>query len=223
MIGQLSGTLGQLGVSRKPVSAPQPTEWWLEGGINPANCMCAYQAIGASSYAQSLVNLNNPGVDNARKYKTNDPTWTSTNGWYFDGSGSNLLQCGDAKSRQGWAQFIRVKNIIDTTNIILGHPNAAFSIYGNRGGYLYFKFPKKNISISPSLVTGTVGSTDRRCFRDGQFLDDAGSDTSSNTDITIIGGSDFFYMTGYVLAVARYNTALTDAQAIAVMNAMAAL
>ena len=26
-------------------------DWWLSGGIDPADCVAAYQAIGAESYA----------------------------------------------------------------------------------------------------------------------------------------------------------------------------
>lgn len=59
------------------------TNWWLAGGIDPADCEAAYRAVGAASYAASKVNLNNPGykdlVDTGHA-----PTWT-VQGWQFDG------------------------------------------------------------------------------------------------------------------------------------------
>lgn len=82
-------------------------QWWLglrSAGkfVNPYHCVAAYQAKGVDSYADSLVNLANPGTFNLSEdiedYDglvpySNPPTWDTVNGWSFDrGDGSYTFQ-----------------------------------------------------------------------------------------------------------------------------------
>jgi len=61
-------------------------DWWLAGGINAANCIAAYQPIGAADYATSKVNLANPGTYDA--YEGTAPDWSAVTGWTFDSTNS---------------------------------------------------------------------------------------------------------------------------------------
>jgi hypothetical protein len=65
------------------IKAASEDYWWLAGGIDSANCIAAYQPIGAASYAVSLTDLSGSGND---VIEITAPDWTTTNGWSFDGS-----------------------------------------------------------------------------------------------------------------------------------------
>lgn len=58
--------------------------WYLPDGITAANCVAAYQAVGATSYAASKLNLNSLGT-HALTDGAAYPTWDA-NGWTFDGT-----------------------------------------------------------------------------------------------------------------------------------------
>lgn len=62
--------------------------WWLSGGISAANCIAAYQPIGAASLAASYVNLANPGTYDAAPGVA--PTFDAATGWTFNGSDQYL-------------------------------------------------------------------------------------------------------------------------------------
>ena len=79
--------------------------WWLSGGINPANCIAAYQAKGVASYTASKVNLANPGTYDAAD-GTAYPTWNSTYGWIFNGS-TQYLNTGIIPSSANWSYIFR--------------------------------------------------------------------------------------------------------------------
>jgi hypothetical protein len=71
--------------------AGEASAWYLAGGVDPANCIAAYQAKGAASYAASKVNLANPGTWDLSEIIA--PTWNALTGWTFDGA-TTLLDTG---------------------------------------------------------------------------------------------------------------------------------
>lgn len=63
--------------------------WWnLDGTIS--TCVAAYQAIGAASYAASLVNLFNPGTYDLTTASGKDPSWNVSTGWTGNGTDQYL-------------------------------------------------------------------------------------------------------------------------------------
>lgn len=228
MIGQLSGTLGQLGISRKPMGAPQ-TAWWLAGGIDPANCVCAYRAIGASSYAQSLVNLTGNSTYNLQDPVA--PPWNAATGWSFGQSVPNAYLVS--------APVGYNSTVIIELNYISGS--------GNAFGYMSFRITlanktllanmfhsntyKRNVTLTsgdhePSLI---VSLSRNSIFVNGDKRAGASSAPMIQTKTALIGalggGGDTpygggYYFNGNVLRVANYDTNLTDSQIAAVMQAM---
>lgn len=224
MISQLSGTLGQLGISRKPVSAPQPTGWWLEGGINPANCMCAYQAKGAASYAQSLVNLNSPN-DNTLVVKGTAPTnnWDSATGWYFDGN--YAFDTGVIFQ----LDYTAIVDFTCTTNrrYALGTRNVG--LYEGVSGLSNFIFDNSTFTYNPNtgmFSARVLAINKNKGYHDGIYVVDINKTTLSAPLLaTYIGAKNNFgnpisQFAGNIRSCCIYNTILTDAQILAVSTAM---
>lgn len=63
-------------------------QWWLKGGVNPSECLAAFQPIGASGITQSLFNINSRGSNDAVVGTT--PTHSKKQGWTFDGATTYL-------------------------------------------------------------------------------------------------------------------------------------
>lgn len=76
---------GGKGLSSVP---PLPSGWWDNNGAI-AGCVGAYQGLGAATYAASLANLANPGVNNLAD-GNHAPTFDSASGWKFNGSSQYL-------------------------------------------------------------------------------------------------------------------------------------
>jgi hypothetical protein len=64
-------------------------KWWLAGGVNSKDCVAAYQAVAAESYATSKVNLANPGTNSAVD-GSSYPDWNGDYGWLIS-SGQYLV------------------------------------------------------------------------------------------------------------------------------------
>ena len=102
-------------------------KWWLAGGINPANCIAAYQPKGASSYLRSKENLVNPGTYDA---EGTAPSWTAANGWDFVSSATSThLWTGiTPENDQTWSMIARFDDATETASATLaGFVNQAGS------------------------------------------------------------------------------------------------
>ena len=103
--------------------------WWnLDGGIpDPTG---AYQSVGAASFADSLVNLANPGTYDLTV--GNAPAWDAVNGWTGDGI-NDYLRTGITPA-DGWSAIVRFSGVaIWFTDCLFGesdgaNPSARFAI-----------------------------------------------------------------------------------------------
>lgn len=82
----LTGTIGSTEGRVKEHEQVDITGAWLSGGILPATLIGAYQSRGAASYAASLVNLANPGLHDLVSGAT-APGWSTETGWDASNSG----------------------------------------------------------------------------------------------------------------------------------------
>lgn len=99
-LNRTSNSVGRINTRRVDTAVNQ---WWLSGGIAAANCIAAYQAKGAASYAASLVNLANPGTYNATEGTA--PDWAAGTGWTFNGTTQFLIS--SVKVGSGYSFAIR--------------------------------------------------------------------------------------------------------------------
>lgn len=203
--------------------------WWLAGGVAPANCVGAYQAIGAASQAASYVNLANPGTNNLTA-GADPPTWSAATGWnWFAAAGNRWLDTGLVPG-VGWSMLIQYT---DWANSGFGN-----EIMGclDGGGKLFFlaidaisisyNLGNRQIDRAPGLAVGNVGIVGDFGYRNGTADGAAlGSTWGAITTPIHIGqiSSRAGCVTANVRAVAIYNATLTPAQALAVATRMAAL
>lgn len=96
--------------------------WYLAGGINPADCVLAYQPKGAADLASSYINIAHPGTLDASP-ATAPPGLSPTDGWLFDGT--KYLNTGMAELSETWTHIIQYK---------INVANHNGSVYGNYHG-----------------------------------------------------------------------------------------
>ena len=220
------------------------TPWYLAGGVSAANCIAAYQPIGAASYASSKVNLANPGTYDAVEGVA--PDWDAANGWRFNGT-NDYLNSGivHTKDYTALARFIRRGTTASGTWIIYGANSVNTRFYlglsGDEGDSRFNYKPIWGWGTSalnePDLLTnvvevnegGVICSSGNLCYWDGVYRGiQTSTYTNTNSRTDYIGaynnnGTTALYLQVDILALSVYNTTLTQPQVAAISAAMAAL
>jgi hypothetical protein len=218
------------GMIKSPVSA-----WWLEGEIDPADCVAAYQAKGAVSYAASLVNLANPGVHDLAAI--GQPlAFDSAYGWYWEtGTNPDGFSTQDIYPTQDYTVIGRWSDSGASSHQLFGTINVPNTwntgiVMGNSGAYRThsnFGFYYQGGMVA-SAVYAIAG---KAVYQDGSFVGNcaAGSGTCSYPLFICCfnnGGASHGVPTPTTCkwqAFAVYSISLTAGQVLAVSNAMSAL
>lgn len=200
--------------------------WWLAGGIAPSACVAAYQAVRASDYAASKVNL----VDGSSlAEKGGAISWTASGGWSFDRT--NYLT----------TSIVPVRSI---TTIIASYANTegtsgGYTIIGIKtsnscttalAGYWYgdqcYASNGQETGDAPALLSGTLAMSGLDFYRDGIYdsTKDAGSgDHVLPLNIGALTTSINYRMRGNIYAIAIYILPLTASTISELTRAMNAL
>jgi hypothetical protein len=201
--------------------------WYLAGGVSAANCLAAYQAIGAADLAASKVNLVTPGTYNLSAGV--DPAFDTAIGWTFNGTDQTLNTGIDpaANATQNMSIIVRYSNCTSAGGFIAGGTNFAGS---------YFTIAVRTTPLrryyNGGLFTSAAAFSDNGviCLAglNGYFngvVDPAGPLAWSDFDCAqlAIAKVSSSYWAGSIQAVAIYNNVLSAAEALAISNAMAAL
>jgi hypothetical protein len=212
------------------VMGKKATPWYLAGKILRADCLGAWQGIGAASYAASKVNLANPGTYDLTSRSTNEfPLWSSYDGWIMFGGWDQHLDTG-------------ITNIADAYTIVVRFSECAgdqMSAFGLTSAGQMFFFPNRygstlsyhgsSVYANPRMTSGVFAIAGTNSYRNGT-LDSAlghlaGTVTGTNMKIGeyqgVRPGSDDCRIK--VQAFAMYSRALTAPENLAVAAAMAAL
>lgn len=202
------------------------TPWWLSGGIDPANCIAAFQGKGAEDQATSLINL----AAASPSLPTGFSSFNTLSGWYCNGSntsgilGQYLPYANVNNANISW--FIKVAPLAVSTGL-----RDAFNFrYG--GYYLLFRYDydtdvtsisnANGISVD-SVIEGCFGFAGRDAYANGNYIGTVASQTllgSSNQDRIWAGYAAARQFAGYVHALVFYNTGLSESQAKALTTAM---
>lgn len=222
MIAQLSGGLGQLGMARWAQAVPS-SAWWLAGGINPADCIAAYQPKGAASFSDSLINLANPGTHDAISTGTNNPP-LSSDGWVFSGDATVTMHASGVRCNYQRSAFYRIINGSGWTFGNRGDPRFHISVF-YQPKYILFGVGDKLYNVAWRSNTGVFGLNGLNCYIDGIMKRtlDMPLKTGLTTQMAIGGDPNYGRGAGTIVAASYYSTTITDAQAIALSAAMAAL
>lgn len=212
--------------------AAAASSWWLAGGIDPANCIVAYQPKGAADYAASKVNLANPGTYNGVGINTDDMPWSANTGW--NGDGSHAISTGfTAAKGKHFTAIARITNRTASSSALFG-PYLRMRVSG------YWLIDVAIYSTGTDLLTTNQSwnNTDMvialnytGLYSGGSLLFDfADQDPMSANfrDFCFMGAAGEF--SGFVAGLkasmpccALYDTAISDEQILAVSTAMAAL
>ena len=203
--------------------------WYLPAGVSAANCVGAFQAIGAADLATSYVNLITPGTGNLIVSATGDaPTFDTSYGWAFNGT-SNLLETQIVPNNQNWSMMIRFsesENVTWQAIIGINTTNANFSIFPQAAANTVNYYNGGTIQIATRVATGVLGIAGNKGYRNGNVEAGDMSDwTAANTKKIHIGssGASVFGPSCKIQAVAIFNTTLTPTQMMALYTSMAAL
>ena len=203
--------------------------WWLSGGIDPANCVAAYQAKGAASYAASKVNLANPGTHDAVD-GSSYPTWDASDGWTGGSSRYLTTDVQPPSGDESWSMLVRFSNA--TPDYPDWNAHAIFiseSGYSRGFGVLIASNSLRlrnggdyNAGKPASGVAGVAGKT--------AYLNGSSAGTIGDGEYYRDAPMKFFvyynnarFFNGKIQCAAVYNITLTSAQMAALSTAMAAL
>jgi hypothetical protein len=211
----------------------RPYTWWLEGGIDPASILGAYRAIGAASKAASLVNLNDPGVNDLTESGT--VTFSAAAGW-SGFSAANYLQSAFAPddNRGIVVRFSDATAVINTTGL------AGVSVTTNTLALnvrsLDRRYSRGNTAItsfgSGSATAGTVGiirssnSSRHRVWQSTSFTAVTDNNAITSAINMPLGrtvddtGAHYEYFAGKILAAVFLGAAITDDQSYSLITAM---
>lgn len=203
--------------------------WWDFPG---QTCLAAYRAIGAASYAASLVNLDEPGTRDATEGAA--PGWSADYGWRQ--TGSKYLIAGGITAAQVKTLAVRFANrtvgminqglaggkpLVGGGGAALWAANTPYTIHGYDLG--------SRVTVSSALATsgimavaGTVGYINGTIDATGI----AGASSDANAVYLMCvnnSGTPEHFFPGDIMAVAIYSTVMDGATVAALTVAMEAL
>ena len=218
------------------VTSTPDAQWWLAGGVDPADVVGAWRAKGAASYSDSLVNLGG-GPD--LYHPESAPTWTAAKGWQ-GGQHHHLAVTGGVSVTYGWSFFMKVRNARIGSQQFMGcrriwnQMGTGMSL-NNTGGYQAIE-SFYGLATNPLVLTGTMALAKQGYFVNGVARNNPepsptpGGQGCGAADLFILsmswGGSPYFGAAHggneqtEVQGVAVYSDTLTAGQAAAIATAV---
>lgn len=201
--------------------------WYLAGGVDAANCVAAYQAIGAASFAASKINLANPGTYDVTD-GTKPPTWSAARGWIYsdaDITTALLSAVPFANTYTIIVQFVGGGSDFGLDRTLMSvMPSGAYMLRGSGTNHGY-----KNGSTQLTVATALSGKHNMAMAGAAAYLDGVADGAIPTAALSVTGvviGNNAAQSRGVIAditAVSVYNTALTAPQVAAISTAMAAL
>ncbi|MEI6462589.1 MAG: LamG-like jellyroll fold domain-containing protein [bacterium] len=196
--------------------------WWTAGGASGA--VGAYQAVGASSLANSYVNKANPGTNDLTAGGA-APAWTSTAGWTFNGQ---YLNTGIIPS-SNWSMIINYNNVANGDAYLAGEyvgGTTSFAIAPNKNGQtqVWF-FNGGSLASSPMQTAGNLAMGGSTPYKNGLPVGIIGSWSGTALYPIDIGGlnqagTHTSFISANIQSIAIYNMVLSASQIAAITGAM---
>ncbi len=210
------------GIGIQVITPRAAAKWWLAGGINPANCLAAYQPKGAASYAASKVNLANPGTYNLTE-SGGTPGWDAAVGWIFNGTNYRFIT-GVSLSLSVCSVFGAFSESTFTgTHGLFGSINGERLFYVESLWNQQWQNSANQYNKSGVIASGVCGVAGPKFFENGTKV--ATGTPTTGTVTCHIGNirNRTYPWKGNIIAIAIYSTTLSDSEAAALSAAMAAL
>lgn len=202
--------------SQAPAAA---SSWWLAGGIDPANCVAAYQAKGAASLEASYTDLS--GNSHTITPGATEPSWDTDEGWYK----GDVLDTGVNGQTSDWTLVITISGAWISADLIYSSKtNPRFGMIVNSAPQYMFMCISGNQRLHTGYVTSvrTLGLSGKYGYLDGTLVKTDNGGTISGTPTIKIGPATAGG-TKRILAAAIYNRHLTADEHTALSTAMNAL
>jgi hypothetical protein len=198
------------------------SDWWLSGGVDSADVIAAYQPKGASTLAESYVNLADPGTYDA--YPGNAPYLTA-DGWMSDRN-DYYLETGIYLPEESTI-IVSLSNIQENTNnyVCSNGTSGQWRMMLFRNGRKQWWFGSRNFSTDVTSSTGVIAISGPKVYLDGTLIATISSSVSgaSPTPLRLMAWSTSNGINGNMESAAVYSTNLSDAEVSAISSAMAAL
>lgn len=203
--------------------------WYTSPG--GTTCVAAYNAVGASSLANSYINLANPGTYDAAPGVA--PTWAYGTGWTFNGTTQYLTTGVVPASDQTWSALIRFSGGAQNTKYIFGAVTSGSTrFFGFNTNYTDNKVYYYNgsfLGINTGINSGVLGVAGNKGYRNGSAESGtipAGSGTITGGALigaVNVGATPSFLWPGNVQALAIYSGTLSASDVATITTAMNAL
>jgi len=220
----------ELGLDLVPGLISGDSHWWLLPDMASSNVIVVYQPTGATSLADSYVNLVAPGTHDAAPGTA--PTWDAVNGWTF--SSAQYLVTDIVPDSLLWSVFVRFSDSVAQIYSMFGETQTggkSLYVQPTRADNVYYTYGGTTL-VAPAMTGGVVGIT-------------GGSPTGSGwrdgiEDTTVIytnavpeyplhiggmnnAGTPVPNWAGKIQAMAIYNVPLTPSQVATLTARMAVL
>ncbi len=201
--------------------------WWLAGGIEPDDCIAAYQPKGAASYAASLDNLTGNATYDAAAGSA--PDWDSTNGWKFNGT-SHYLTTGITMA-DNYSLIIKITEYDYANSAFMGTfiggslysggwQSLAIMAHKYASNKVYYECGAVNVQpVVGTSTTKVLAITHDVCYLDGSYVTTISSPGTVG-GVCKIGNGINGYAKFYATAAAIYSAKLTDTQISALTTAI---
>jgi hypothetical protein len=220
---QVNGGLSRLGAGGRVAA-----DWWLAGGVNPADVAAVWQPIGAANLAASYLriagNLGHANIDPSLVGGV-APGFDPAPGWLFDGS-PRYLQTGITPiNNQQWSAIVRFSGASGTFSAFLSYVSScSFSLRPMWVNLYRAYFNGGNTGArAPGYTSGVAGFAGNQPYINGSAEPFTISPLAGSFNEIKIGGENLSYGFGNIQAIAFYTVTLTAPQVAAVSAAAAAL
>lgn len=199
-------------------------KWYIaEGSPMP---IAVWQPKGAADFATSLVNIANPGTYDASS-TGNDPSWAASTGWDDTAATGKYLN-SNLVLDEGWSYVFKFANATSgATRTGWGYSGPEGSILmsvGNASNSVsLYNTDTSGASVTQNIFSGAVlAMSPTAAFINGvKVFDITQQSVNFGVKTAFLGclnsnGSPANYLRGNFHALAVYNTALTDAQLVAI-------
>lgn len=197
------------------------SNWWEVAG---KTCVAAYQAVGAASYADSLVDLSGSGNDATEGVA---PSWDALTGWTFNGS-AYLNTPVVASATNLVSVAMRYSDTSSPSGAAIGRTGSDrnLRVYVNFSSQTFHSYSsgQDNSKFSGALSAAVIVMTPNAVYQDGaERATFVGSLPANSNTISIArdGGASNF--NGNIQAISVYSDTLTADEVATVTAAMQAL
>jgi hypothetical protein len=236
--GVCTDAAGNANTAASQVAINSLRYWFLAGAVPSANCIIAYQPIGAADINASLVNLANPGTFNAVLPGGGpNPSFNTATGWQFTAGQDEYLTTGwtpansvnrSAIARISGGTLDTGERYVFGTRSTGGTMKFALQITNAASKAVFYNGTGTPYTHSTNIDSGVLAVAGLDPYKDAVDLGNVTSGTYSATHPMVIGawnsvGTINAYFAGFIQAIAFYDIALTPSQIAAITTAINSL